>query len=119
MAGKVTGFYDHQQGLYIRKNCEDLTDKDWQSLRKGVEVMKKLSPFDPRSWTYQANIHGWENYKLNPEENARKHWTQCQHGEFFFLPWHRAYIFFFERILRAMSGDPNLTLCYWNYNNES
>jgi len=25
------------------------------------------------------------------------------------------YIYFFERILRAVSGDPNLALPYWNY----
>jgi hypothetical protein len=39
----------------------------------------------------------------------------CQHASFFFLSWHRMYIYFFERILRAASGDPNLALPYWNY----
>jgi hypothetical protein len=36
-------------------------------------------------------------------------------ASFFFLSWHRMYIYFFERILRAASGDPNLALPYWNY----
>ena len=42
-------------------------------------------------------------------------WDQCQHGSYFFLPWHRMYLYYFERILRAAAGDPGLTLPYWNY----
>jgi tyrosinase len=32
-----------------------------------------------------------------------------------FLPWHRAYVLAFERLIRAISGEPTFTLPYWNY----
>jgi hypothetical protein len=34
-----------------------------------------------------------------------------------FLPWHRAYLYFMERILRKLSGDNDLRLIYWNWEN--
>jgi tyrosinase len=74
--------------------------------------MKRRSnanPADPTGWTFQANIHGTYDTPARPE------WNQCQHGSFFFLSWHRMYVYFFERILRAASGDPTFALPYWNY----
>ncbi|MBW4596368.1 MAG: tyrosinase family protein [Brasilonema angustatum HA4187-MV1] len=82
--------------------------------RKGVEVMKARSNAnqnDPTGWIFQANMHGTS--LRNPTFN--QFWNQCQHGSFFFLSWHRMYIYFFERIVRAASGDSNFSLPYWNY----
>ena len=42
-------------------------------------------------------------------------WGTCQHGNLFFLPWHRFYLHYFERTLRKQSNDPQFTLPYWNY----
>lgn len=79
------------------------------ALRRGVQVMMNRCPDDPTSWLYQANIHATQ------DGAARPGWDQCQHGSFFFFSWHRMYLYYFERILRAASGDPNLALPYWNY----
>lgn len=32
-----------------------------------------------------------------------------------FLPWHRLYLYYYERTLRKHSGNPNFALPYWNY----
>jgi hypothetical protein len=40
---------------------------------------------------------------------------QCKHGSFFVLPWRRMYIFYFEKVLRAASGDLNFALPYWRW----
>ncbi len=97
---------------YTRRNVYSLEPNGPQiaSLRQGVQVMQSRSPNDPTSWTYQANIHG-----TNDPVPAGAVWNQCQHGNFCFLSWHRMYVYWFERILRAASGDPNLALPYWNY----
>jgi tyrosinase len=79
------------------------------SYRQGVREMQQRSNDDPTSWIYQANIHG------TVDEPAQDDWNMCQHQSYFFLPWHRMYIFWFERILRQASGNPNLTLPYWDY----
>ena len=50
-------------------------------------------------------------------------WGTCQHSgrttvNLQFLPWHRIYLIFFERVMRQASGDPNFALPYWDYYNE-
>ena len=52
-----------------------------------------------------------------PDELAKKIWNTCQHGTQFFFPWHRAYLYYFERVLREASGDPTFVLPYWDYTN--
>ena len=54
---------------------------------------------------------------------AEAMWDTCQaHGanqdENFFLPWHRLFIYYFERIIRYESGDDSFTLPYWNYSTQ-
>lgn len=94
---------------HIRKNILSLSTAELDALRQGVEVMKARSANDPTSWSFQANIHG-ENLPANDPL-----WNQCQHGTRHFLTWHRLYIYQFEQILREASGDPNLTLPYWDW----
>jgi len=77
--------------------------------------MKSRSPSDPTSWIYQANIHG--TYDQPPNQQVARTWNQCQHGSFFFFSWHRMYVYYFERILQAAAGNPNLALPYWDYSN--
>jgi len=45
-------------------------------------------------------------------------WGTCQHGNLNFLPWHRMYLHFFERVMRKQSGDTNFSLPYWDYFDE-
>jgi hypothetical protein len=79
------------------------------ALRDGVAEMKSRAESNPTSWRFQANIHGTFDTPTQPT------WNRCQHGSFFFLSWHRMYIYFFERILRAASGNQNLALPYWRW----
>jgi hypothetical protein len=83
-----------------------------------------------RSWRYQAYIHGM------PEEAeqelidelggsptldeyaaalSERGWRTCEHGTDSFWPWHRMYLYWFERIVRHLSGNPNWALPYWDY----
>ena len=102
------------------------TDSLVAALRKGVRAMKKRKPSDPLSWFYQAAIHGvtpediTEAAKIDPdvEEVSPEKWNQCPHdGEHSadFLPWHRGYTYYFEKILRMHTEDDNFSLPYWNY----
>ncbi len=72
------------------------------AIRRGLAVMRARPLSDPTSWDFQVNIHATRDLS-NPAV-----WNQCQHGNYFFLPWHRMYIYWFERILRDASGDPDL-----------
>ncbi|UWU83246.1 tyrosinase family protein [Bradyrhizobium yuanmingense] len=41
-------------------------------------------------------------------------WLKCPHRTYDFLPWHRVYLYFFERIIESVVGEP-FALPYWNY----
>jgi tyrosinase len=95
--------------LRCRQNVAALNGYQLAALRRGVAVMKDRPASDRRSWAFQANIHGTSGPDMDPLFN------QCEHGTLFFLAWHRAYLYFFERILRQAAGDPYLSLPYWDW----
>ena len=95
--------------VMVRRDIYTLTAAQITSIKTGITAMEALPYTDPTSWQYQAAIHGTLLTASLPS------WNSCQHGSPFFLSWHRMYLYFFERILRAKSGDPTLTLPYWNY----
>jgi len=106
--------------VYTRHDIAKLTSAQIASLKKGFEVMmqrSQINPNDPTGLAFQANIHstmaGMNDCTMGDPSNP--HWGQCQHYSDLFLPWHRLYLYYFERILRKASGDPNLTIPYWNY----
>jgi tyrosinase len=78
-----------------------------KSFERGVRVMKSRDKDDPTSWSFQANIHGSTN-------GSDPHFDACQHRNWYFLPWHRMYLFFFEQILSA-AAETRINLPYWNY----
>lgn len=84
-----------------------------KSYAKAVKAMKALPTSDPRSWAYQAAIHGT---MASPPMTA---WNTCEHGTLYFWSWHRMYLHYFERIVRKMSGNPKWALPYWNYESAS
>ncbi len=95
--------------IFVRPSVSTLTAAQIASLRTGFQVMQARAANDPTSLSYQANIHGMVMASMDPVLQ------QCQHGSYLFLAWHRMYLYYFERILRKASGDPNLALPYWNY----
>ena len=96
---------------YVRRNIYSYAagSPELISLQAGVAAMKERNPNDPTSWSYQAAMHG--SYATP----ALANWNQCQHGTFYFLAWHRMYLYYFERILRKASKNNDLVLPYWNY----
>lgn len=84
-----------------------------EAYRQGVAVMRGRAPSDPLSWDYQANIHGTTLAQTSWPPGAP--FATCEHNTNFFLSWHRMYVYFFERIVRASSGYADFALPYWNY----
>jgi tyrosinase len=78
-----------------------------------VAAMRSKAEDDPTSWTFQAAMHGSLSGAPLPQ------WNQCRHGSWYFVSWHRAYLYYFERIVRAQviadGGPADWALPYWNY----
>lgn len=98
---------------FTRESVANLSSTQIDSLRKGIQVMMSRPVTDPTSYAFQANIHGTIASPSGPSETES--WNNCEHGSFYFASWHRMYLYFFDRILRAAAGDPNLVLPYWNW----
>ncbi|HJW40681.1 MAG TPA: tyrosinase family protein [Rhizomicrobium sp.] len=100
------------------------------SLRNGVAAMKALRGSDHRSWFFWAATHAYSDalFKAEAERDpklksvdADRYWNKCPHfgqSSADFAIWHRAYLHFFERNLRAAAGDALLALPYWDYSSE-
>ena len=96
----------------VRRSIATLTPAQITTLRNGIAEMKRRSNNnrnDPTGWIYQANIHG------TFDTPVRTAWNSCRHNSYFFLSWHRMYLYHFERILRKATGDNSFNLPYWNY----
>lgn len=110
--------------VHTRQDISKLTPAQLASLARGFQVMMQRSfnnPNDPTGLTYQANMHSTllSSGMCSMGDGSNPLWDQCQHYSDLFFPWHRMYLYYFERILRAASGDPNLALPYWNYESSS
>lgn len=84
-----------------RRNIGKLASNDpvLQTYREAIKMMKALPSTDGQNWSNQANIH----------------YTDCAHNNWFILPWHRAYLLYFERICQKLTGDAQFAIPYWNW----
>ncbi len=80
------------------------------ALQDAYEKMQALSGSDNRSWIYWAEYHGFNRYDC---------WHHARHGGNapspydLFLPWHRAYLVFFDNAARDQ--NPNAILPWWDW----
>ena len=88
---------------------------DLQVYKDAILQMKSLPSSDKRSWWAQARIHG--NLADPPicANAGTYNFNLCQHGHWFFLPWHRAYLGHLEQICRKLTGVKQFGLPYWNW----
>jgi hypothetical protein len=108
----------NQAPLRVRRSIGELIRENSpivESYRRGVDVMMQRDLTDKTSWWFQANIHDLLDDDLAKLKSLAPYWRQCPHKNYHFLSWHRAYLYFYERILRKASGDPDFALPYWAY----
>ncbi|GMJ14354.1 hypothetical protein HRI_005104600 [Hibiscus trionum] len=92
-----------------------LVDDDYlDKFSKAIERMKCLPADDPRSFMQQANVHcaycnGTYHQVGFPDLEIEVH------SSWLFFPFHRLYIYFFERILGKLIGDPSFAMPFWNW----
>jgi tyrosinase len=86
------------------------------AMRRAVGTMQ---PNDPVLASYMRAVERMKafppNHPLNWNRIAQIHVDFCPHGNWYFLPWHRAYLVSFERICRQVLNDQSFTLPYWDW----
>ncbi|WOH03065.1 hypothetical protein DCAR_0522456 [Daucus carota subsp. sativus] len=85
-----------------------------EKYNKALKIMRSLPNEHPHSFAQQAAIHcaycdsayemvGFPNAKIDV------------HFSWLFFPFHRWYLYFYERILGKLIGDPDFAIPYWNW----
>jgi tyrosinase len=120
----------------VRRNVLKLPGGDWDPIidwyARAIAEMQTRPMNDPTSWRYQAAIH---DYARGSDPNATPadalpsasdqttFWAQCQHASWYFLPWHRMYLAYFEQVVAAtvqhLGGPSDWALPYWNYSDSA
>ena len=97
-------------GIVVRPEVEHA---NVAALQDAYDKMQQLSATDNRSWIYWAEYHGFNRYEC---------WHHARQGSSsfaydLFLPWHRAYLTFFDNAAR----DQNLAaiLPWWDWTSDA
>lgn len=92
----------------IRRSIASLQSSDPDNIiptfRDAVRQLRNKSSSDPLNYNNIADIHGTPPWGFD-----------CEHGNWQFLTWHRAYLFYFEDICRQITGNNDFALPYWNW----
>lgn len=95
-----------------RKSIWELDSTEQARLREAYKALRSLPESDPRSWLAQARVHCY--YCSGSTDDP----SQIEiHGGWYFFPWHRAFLYFHERILASLLQDKTFALPYWDWDN--
>jgi polyphenol oxidase len=96
-----------------RKSVGSLSSTELSQLRLAFARLRALPSTDNRRWVIQADMHAMYCQACN---NGT---SQSVHGSWNFFPWHRAFLYYFERILGSLVGNlNNFRLPYWDWENQ-
>ncbi|GGT71564.1 tyrosinase family protein [Streptomyces lateritius] len=100
----------------VRKDINALTDAELDDYIHALDILRQRSEVnedDPTGYAFQAALH---NGFVGPDGVA----IRCEHNSDRFLPWHRAHLYYFEKLLQE--ADPprtqNVTIPYWDWISE-
>jgi len=95
-------------GPPVRRDIRSLRRSDPDDIlptfRDAIRQLQALPEGDPRNWANVVRIHG-----------TLRRFINCEHGNWLFLAWHRAYLHYFEEIVREVTGNERFALPYWNW----
>ncbi|KAI3905696.1 hypothetical protein MKX01_007188 [Papaver californicum] len=102
--------------LRIRRAAHLVDEAYIVKYNKAYELMRALPDDDPRSFKQQANVHC--AYCDGAYDQALAGFPKLEiqvHNSWLFFPFHRYYVYFHEKILGSLIGDPTFALPFWNW----
>ncbi|PNT73025.1 hypothetical protein BRADI_2g52260v3 [Brachypodium distachyon] len=107
-------FPDPSEPLRVRRPAHAVGAEYMAKYERAIALMKALPDSDPRSFYQMANIHcayctGSYRQTAHRELNVQIHFS------WFFFAFHRAYLYFFERIAAKLLGEPGFAVPFWSW----
>jgi len=107
----------------VRQPVHLLSREYQDKYKEAVGKMKALPESNPLSFKAQAAIHqaycdSYYSYHRSSSGSAavaKDDPTFDVHFSWIFAPWHRMYIYFYERALGDLIGDDTFALPYWSW----
>ncbi|KAF6172146.1 hypothetical protein GIB67_003838 [Kingdonia uniflora] len=103
------------KGIRVRKPAHELNTEDVEKFKEAIAKMKALPDDDPWSFKQQATIHCTYCNGAFDQAGIEPPVLLQIHGSWLFLPWHRCYLYFWEKILGKLIGDPTFAIPFWNW----
>ncbi|XP_057499817.1 polyphenol oxidase, chloroplastic-like [Actinidia eriantha] len=98
--------------IRVRPAAHLTDDKYMAKFERAFKLMNELPDSDPRSFTQQADVHC--AYCNGAYEQVGFPDLDLQvHNSWLFFPFHRYYLYFFEKILGKLIDDPNFAMPFW------
>lgn len=101
----------------VRKSVNNLTDLEKKRYVEGILLLKKeklseqaVAALDRAATQKTGVTNSYDWYTLVHKLNTSRY-----HGKALFLPWHRAFLIFFEAHISQVLGDPSFSLPYWDW----
>jgi polyphenol oxidase len=95
-----------------RTSASSLSSAQISQFRTAYAKLRALPSTDTRTWVLQADMHAIYCQACTNDK------VQSVHGSWNFFPWHRAFLYYFERILGSLIGNINyFRLPYWDWEN--
>ncbi len=105
--GVVALAQTQKQKLPLRRSLQGLAWNDpiVATYRDAVGIMKQMPASEKFNWVKLSEIHG----------SASVGYKFCPHGNWYFLPWHRAYTATYERIVRSLTKNNDFAMPFWDW----
>lgn len=96
--------------LTVRKNADNLSALELRALRAGYARAQTI--MDNRGYNHFAGLHGIPNWYCWHHSHVQGSTLNAN----LFLPWHRAFLLYFEKAIRDQSPPiPKVGLPWWNW----
>lgn len=106
--------FPRSKGLRVRPAAHLANQRYVEKYNEAMEIMRSLPKEHPHSFEQQAAIHCAycdSAYEMVNFPNAKID----VHFSWLFFPFHRWYLYFYEKILGKLIGDNNFAIPYWNW----
>ncbi|KMZ60041.1 Catechol oxidase [Zostera marina] len=113
---KIVDFFPSTPSrIRVRPAVQNMTNDQIAKYKEATKRMRALDKEDPRSFYQQAMVHcaycnnAYDQVGVIPEQPLQIH------NGWLFFPFHRWYLYFYEKILGKLIDDEDFVMPFWNY----